>query len=221
LLQQIVAKAFRPICKIGRIRRYLESREHPQVGDGNRLDRFTAVDVEFQQERVTAIAERITTRINEQIRISPIRVIGSGGEQLGIIPVDQALAKARESELDLVEVAPNERPPVCRIMDFGKYKYEKKKKSHQTTHHTKTKEIRLRPKTGDHDIDFKIKQARGFLEHKDKVVVTVVFRGRELAHIDEGRKVMDKVVAELLEVGKVEGSVQNQGKRMICTIMPK
>jgi translation initiation factor IF-3 len=180
-----------------------------------------AADQVFQQERVTAIAERITTRINEQIRISPIRVIGSGGEQLGIIPVDQALAKAREAELDLVEVAPNERPPVCRIMDFGKYKYEKKKKSHQTTHHTKTKEIRLRPKTGEHDIDFKIKQARGFLEHKDKVVVTVVFRGRELAHIDEGRKVMDKVVAELLEVGKVEGSVQNQGKRMICTIMPK
>lgn len=167
------------------------------------------------------IAERITTRINEQIRISPLRVIGAGGEQLGILPVDQALAKAREAELDLVEVAPNERPPVCRIMDFGKYKYEKKIKSHQTTHRTKTKEIRLRPKTGDHDIDFKVKQAKGFLEHKDKVIVTVVFRGRELAHIDEGRKVMDRVVAELLEVGKLEGSIQNQGKRMMCTVMPK
>jgi translation initiation factor IF-3 len=172
-------------------------------------------------ERAPVIAERITTRINEQIRISPIRVIGSGGEQLGILPVDQALAKAREADLDLVEVAPNERPPVCRIMDFGKYKYEKKKKAHQPTHHTKTKEIRLRPKTGDHDIEFKIKQAKGFLEHKDKVVVTVVFRGRELAHIDEGRKVMDRVVAELLEVGKLESAPSNQGKRMICTVMPK
>jgi translation initiation factor IF-3 len=172
-------------------------------------------------ERATAIAERITTRINEQIRISPVRVIGSGGEQLGILPVDQALSKARESDLDLVEVAPNERPPVCRIMDFGKYKYEKKKKAHQPTHHTKTKEIRLRPKTGAHDIEFKIKQAKGFLEHKDKVVVTVVFRGRELAHIDEGRKVMDRVVAELLEVGKLEAPPSNQGKRMICTVMPK
>jgi translation initiation factor IF-3 len=172
-------------------------------------------------ERATAIVERITTRVNEQIRISPLRVIGPEGEQLGIIPVDQAMIKAREAGLDLVEVAPNERPPVCRIMDFGKYKYEKKKKSHQATHHTKIKEIRLRPKTGDHDIEFKIKQAKGFLEHKDKVLVTVVFRGRELAHIDEGRKVMDRVVAELAEVGKLEGGIQNQGKRMICSLMPK
>jgi translation initiation factor IF-3 len=150
-----------------------------------------------------------------------VRVIGSGGEQLGILPVDQALTKAREEGLDLVEVAPNERPSVCRIMDFGKYKYEKKKKAHQPTHHTKIKEIRLRPKTGDHDIEFKIKQAKGFLQHKDKVVVSVVFRGRELAHIDEGRKVMDRVVTELLEVGKLESPPMNQGKRMICTLMPK
>jgi translation initiation factor IF-3 len=150
-----------------------------------------------------------------------VRVIGPGGEQLGILPVDQALGRARDADLDLVEVAPNERPPVCRIMDFGKYKYEKNKKSHQATHHPKIKEIRLRPKTGDHDIEFKIKQAKGFLEHKDKVIVTVIFRGRELAHIDEGKKVMDKVVAELLEFGKLEGSIQNQGKRMMCTLMPK
>jgi translation initiation factor IF-3 len=150
-----------------------------------------------------------------------VRVIGSGGEQLGILPVDQAIGKAREADLDLVEVAPNERPPVCRIMDFGKYKYEKKKKASQPTHHSKIKEIRLRPKTGEHDIDFKIKQAKGFLEHKDKVIVTVVFRGRELAHIDEGRKVMDRVVAQLLEVGKLESAPSNQGKRMICTVMPK
>src|SRR5688572_27683844 len=102
-------------------------------------------------------------------------------------------------------------------MDFGKYKYEKKKKAQQPTHHTKTKEIRLRPKTGDHDIEFKIKQAKGFLQHKDKVQVSVIFRGRELAHIDEGRKVMDKVVAELVEVGKLESPPMNQGKRMICT----
>jgi translation initiation factor IF-3 len=106
-------------------------------------------------------------------------------------------------------------------MDFGKYKYEKKKKASQPTHHAKIKEIRLRPKTGDHDIDFKIKQAKTFLQHKDKVIVTVIFRGRELAHIDEGRKVMDRVVAELLNDGKLEGSIQNQGKRMMCTLMPK
>ena len=186
-----------------------------------RLYGTTGRDLIVIEERGLAIAERITTRINEQIRISPVRVIGSGGEQLGIIPVDQALTRAREVDLDLVEVAPNERPPVCRIMDFGKYKYEKNKKSHQPTHHTKTKEIRLRPKTGDHDIEFKVKQARGFLEHKDKVVVSVVFRGRELAHIDEGKKVMDRVVQQLLEVGKLEAPPMNQGKRMICTLMPK
>jgi translation initiation factor IF-3 len=175
----------------------------------------------LKSERGVAIAERITTRVNEQIRISPVRVIGPGGEQLGILPIDGAIAKAREADLDLVEVAPNERPPVCRIMDFGKYKYEKKKKAHQPTHHTKTKEIRLRPKTGDHDIEVKIKQAKGFLEHKDKVVVSVVFRGRELAHIDEGKKVMERVVQELLAVGKLEAPPMNQGKRMICTVMPK
>ena len=216
-----------PICIISRFKRYFggfafrQPRGHapPRPSAGVTADALAHPFL--LHERETTIAERITTRVNEQIRISPVRVIGSGGEQLGIIPVDQALTKAREEGLDLVEVAPNERPSVCRIMDFGKYKYEKKKKSHQPTHHAKIKEIRLRPKTGDHDIGFKIKQAKGFLEHKDKVVVSVVFRGRELAHIDEGKKVMDRVVQELLEVGKLESPPMNQGKRMICTLMPK
>jgi len=137
------------------------------------------------------------------------------------LTVDQALAKARESELDLVEVAPNERPPVCRIMDFGKYKYEKKIKSHQTTHRTKTKEIRLRPKTGEHDIDFKVKQAKGFLEHKDKVIVTVVFRGRELAHKEEGQRVIRRIIQELGELAKLEAPPSEQGKRIVCTLSPK
>lgn len=172
-------------------------------------------------ERVTAIADRITTRVNEQIRVSPVRVIGPGGEQLGIMSVEQALAKAREADLDLVEVAPNERPSVCRIMDFGKYKYEKKKKAHQPAHHTKIKEIRLRPSTGEHDIGVKVKQARGFLQHKDKVIISVIFRGRQLAHIDEGKKVMDRVIQELMDVGKVETPPSNQGRRMICTLAPK
>jgi translation initiation factor IF-3 len=150
-----------------------------------------------------------------------VRVISSDGQQLGIISTDDAIAKARESDLDLVEVAPNERPPVCRIMDFGKYKYEKKKKSGQNAHHTKTKEIRLRPKTGEHDIGFKVKKAKDFLKHKDKVQVSVLFRGREMAHVEEGRKVMQEVIQELLEVGKLETAPQQQGRRMICTIAPK
>ena len=117
---------------------------------------------------------------------------------MGIIPKDEALAKAREADLDLVEVAPNERPPVCRIMDYGKYKYDRNKRKHQNTHHTKTKEIRLRPKTGEHDIGFKVKQAISFLKHKDKVQVSVIFRGREMAHIEEGQRVMESVIEELL-----------------------
>jgi translation initiation factor IF-3 len=137
------------------------------------------------------------------------------------MPVDSALGKAREADLDLVEVAPNDRPPVCRIMDYGKFKYQQNKKSSHTVHHPKLKEIRLRPKTGDHDIDFKVKQAISFLEHKDKVQVSVIFRGRELAHIDEGRKVMDQVITKLLEVGKLESPPSQQQKRMIATVVPK
>ena len=153
--------------------------------------------------------------------MTPIRVIDEEGNQLGIIPTADALTKARDAELDLVEVAPNERPPVCRIMDYGKYKYDRNKRKAQNTHHTKTKEIRLRPKTGDHDIDFKVKQAVGFLSHKDKVQVSIIFRGREMAHIDEGQRVMEAVVEQLLEHGKLETPMQRNGRRMTCTIAPR
>ncbi len=161
-------------------------------------------------------------RINEQIRVSPIRVVSNDGTQLGIIPTEDALKLARDAGLDLVEVAPNEEPPVCRIMDYGKFKYQQRKK--QTSgkvHHTKTKEIRLRPKTGQHDIDFKVKQAKTFLENKDKVQVSVVFRGREIVHVEEGRRVMQGVVEELLEHGKLETPPMQQGRRIVCTIAPK
>jgi translation initiation factor IF-3 len=161
-------------------------------------------------------------RINEQIRISPVRVISAEGELLGIITTDEALTRAREADLDLVEVAPNERPPVCRIMDYGKFKYQQKKrlaKGH--THQSKIKEIRVRPKTGEHDIQFKLNQAKTFLQHKDKVVVSVIFRGRELAHIEEGRKVIDHVIKELEEVSKIESSPSHQGKRIVCILAPK
>jgi translation initiation factor IF-3 len=171
-------------------------------------------------ERVTTI-DRIQNRVNEQIRVSPVRVISDAGEQLGIMPTDKALERARDAELDLVEVAPNEKPPVCRIMDFGKYKYEKKKRSGHGAHQVKTKEIRLRPKTGEHDVDFKVKRAKKFLEQKDKVQVTVIFRGREMAHIEEGRRVMNDVIQELLDVGKVESPPSQHARRMICTIAPK
>ena len=172
------------------------------------------------QKRTTAIDKN--QRINEQIRISPVRVVAADGSLLGIINTDEALAKAREADLDLVEVAPNERPPVCRIMDYGKFKYQQKKrhaKGH--THQSKIKEIRVRPKTGEHDLGFKLNQARQFLEHKDKVVVSVIFRGREMAHVEEGRKVIDHILIELQDVGKVESSPSHQGKRIVAIVAPK
>ena len=160
-------------------------------------------------------------RVNRQIRIPEIRLIDEKGEQIGVISTYDAMKRAEEAGLDLVEVSPTARPPVCRIMDFGKYKYEKNKKSHQPTHHTKTKEIRLRPKTGEHDIEFKVKQAKGFLEHKDKVVVSVVFRGRELAHIDEGMKVIAEILEKLEDVGKPEAPPRQMGKKIECRLAPK
>ena len=148
-------------------------------------------------------------------------MIDQEGNQLGIIPTKEALDKARETGLDLVEVAPDAKPPVCRIMDYGKFKYDKSKREHRNkSHQTKLKEIRVRPKTGQHDIDFKVKKAIGFLNHNDKVQVTVLFRGRENAHIEEGRKVMEGIIEMLSEHGKVESRPSQQSRRLICTIAP-
>jgi translation initiation factor IF-3 len=161
-------------------------------------------------------------RINEQIRTSPVRVISADGKQLGIMPTDEAIASARSTNLDLVEVAPTERPPVCRIMDFGKFKYQQKKRQHKAhSRQIKVKEIRVRPKTGDHDIQVKVSRAREFLTHKDKVLVSVMFRGRELAHVEEGRKVIDEILHELEDCSRVEAPPSQQGRRIICTLGPK
>jgi translation initiation factor IF-3 len=159
--------------------------------------------------------------MNEQIRISPIRLIGAEGEPHGIVPTQQALEMAREAGLDLVEVAAQERPPVCKIMDYGKYKYEQSKKTHQKTHQQKLKEIRVRPKTGDHDIQTRVGQAIGFLEHNDKVQVNVLFRGREMQHIEEGKRVMDQVLEALADHCKVESPPRMEGKRMVALLAPK
>jgi len=161
-------------------------------------------------------------RINEQIRISPVRVIAEDGTQLGVMATEEALERARKVELDLVEVAPQESPPVCRIMDYGKYKYQQKKRQHKShTHQTKIKEIRVRPKTGDHDINVKVNKAREFLGHRDKVIVTVIFRGREMAHVEEGTRVLNGVLEQLGDICKVESPPRQFGRRMSCTIAPK
>jgi len=161
-------------------------------------------------------------RRNEQIRISPIRLIGAEGEQLGLVPTIEALAKAREAGLDLVEVAPDERPPVCRILDYGKLRFANSQKGNKAgkVRQQKLKEIRVRPKTGDHDVDTKAVQARKFLEHNDKVQITVVFRGREMQHVEEGRRVLDALVQKLADIGKVERPPSMDGKRMNVMLMP-
>ncbi len=159
--------------------------------------------------------------MNEAIRITPIRLIGAEGEPLGIVPTAQAMEMAREAGMDLVEVADKERPPVCKIMDYGKFKYAQSKKTHQKTHQQKLKEIRVRPKTGDHDIQTKINQARQFLEHNDKVQVNVLFRGREMQHIEEGQRVMNQVLEALVNDCKLEMPAKMEGKRMVALLAPK
>jgi len=162
-------------------------------------------------------------RVNEQIRISPVRLIGAAGEQMGVVPTAQAMDMAREANLDLVEVAAQERPPVCKIMDYGKFRYQQQqsKKDKRKTHQPKLKEIRVRPKTGEHDIDTKVNQARRFLEHKDKVLVNVLFRGRELQHIEEGRRIIIGILEKLADLSKVEKPPSMEGKRMTAMLAPK
>src|SRR5262249_9800516 len=120
------------------------------------------------------------------------------------------------------EVAPNERPPVCKILDYGKFRYQQSRKGTKTkVHQQKLKEIRVRPKTGVHDVDTKVNQARKFLEHKDKVLVNVLFRGRELQHIEEGRRIIDGILEKLMDVCKIEQAPRMEGKRMTAMLAPK
>ena len=161
-------------------------------------------------------------RINEMIRVPQLRVVSAEGEQLGIMSSHEALAAARAAGMDLVEVAPDSKPPVCRIMDYGKFKYQQKKKvTKQIVHRTKLKEIRVRPKTGDHDIQVKLKQAREFLTKKDKVQIAVLFRGRELAHIEEGQKLIENLLAQLEDISKVESPPKHFKKSIVCMVAPK
>ncbi len=148
--------------------------------------------------------------------------MSNDGEQLGVLDKDDALERAREAGLDLVEVAPNESPPVCRIMDYGKFKYQQKKRQHKGhTHQSKNKEIRLRPKIGEHDFVTKKNRARKFLEERDKVVCSVIFRGRENAHVDEGFKLVERLIKELEDISKVEQAPAMAGRRIVLILAPK
>jgi translation initiation factor IF-3 len=161
--------------------------------------------------------ERDQTRVNDRIRIAEVRVIGPDGEQLGVMSPEQGMERAREHGLDLVEVAPNSRPPVCRIMDYGRYKYEQKKKKSSAgkkSHAATLKEVKLRPGTDMHDLDFKLKNARRFLLDGDKVKVTVMFRGREMVHQSRGRAQLDQVRKLLEPLAKMETAPRMEGRFM-------
>lgn len=160
-------------------------------------------------------------RINERIFAKQVRLIGEEGEQLGVVSKQEALEKARELGTDLVEVAPQADPPVCRLMSYGKYKYRQKKKTQQKRHVSQLKELRLRPKTDVHDLQTKIRQARKFLERKDKVLVNMMFRGRERAHTEIGKEILLKFAQELEDIAKIEKDVRLDGRRMGMILAPK
>lgn len=163
------------------------------------------------------------TRINRQIRISPVRVISPDGEQLGILTIERALEIAEEQGLDLVEVAPMARPPVCRIMDYGKFKYEEQRQAREARKkqkHVELKEVKMRPGIEDHDFDFKTRHARRFLEEGNKVKLTMMFRGRQMAHPEIGRQVLDRVSADLSDVSKVESHPQMEARSMTMVLSP-
>ncbi len=192
---------------------------------------FAILFVSSSSEEVAPIFERPQPdqsknrmRVNRMIRISPLRVIAPDGEQMGIMTVDEALAAAEARGLDLVEVAPMARPPVCRIMDFGKFKFEQAKAARAAKKKQKVielKEIKFRPGIDDHDFDFKVRHAREFLVEGNKVKVTMMFRGRQMAHPELGREVLDKVAEVLADVGKIEQDAKLEGKNMTMLMTPK
>jgi translation initiation factor IF-3 len=164
-----------------------------------------------------------TTRINDAIRVPQIRLIGADGEQIGIKSTDEALKYAWDMNLDLVEVAPDAKPPVCRVMDYSKYKYEQEQKAKLARKHQSTitiKEIKLRPKIDPHDYATKKGHVVRFLKNRDKVKVTIMFRGREMTHPDRGRQLLLKLADEVQELGIVESAPLQDGRNMVMMLAP-
>ncbi|CUW38338.1 protein chain initiation factor IF-3 [Magnetospirillum sp. XM-1] len=163
-------------------------------------------------------------RVNREIDVRSIRLVGADGEMIGVVTLREGLQMAEDAGLDLVEVSPNAEPPVCKILDFGKFKYEDQKKKNAARKKQKVievKEIKLRPNIDDHDYDVKMRSMRKFLEEGDKVKVTLRFRGRELAHQDLGMKVLEKVRDDLEDLGKVEQVPKMEGRQMVMVISAK
>lgn len=162
-------------------------------------------------------------RINRRIRVPEVRLIGPNAEQLGVFITSEALKRAEEAGLDLVEISPTARPPVCKIMDYGKYKYDQAKKRHEQKKHqvvVRTKEIKMRPATDEHDLQTKLRHIKRFLEDGDKVKVTLRFRGREMAHIDLGRQRMQRIMQEIANMCEVEQMPKLEGRMMSMVVGP-
>ena len=158
------------------------------------------------------------------IRAREVRVVDQDGVQLGIMAIEEALQLAEERGFDLVEVAPDGKPPVCRIMDFGKYKYQQSKRLQQAKKKQKVvsiKEIKLRPKTEEHDYQFKTQHVRRFLQDGHKAKVTVMFRGREMAHVELGRRILDRIAVDMEDIGMVEQMPKQEGRNMIMVLSPR
>ncbi len=167
--------------------------------------------------------ERDLTRINERIRVPKVRLIGADGEQVGVVDTDEARRIARDADLDLVEVAPDSRPPVCRLLDYSKYKYEQEQKAKQARKHQQqvnVREIKLRPKIADHDYETKKGHVERFLNKKDKVKVTIMFRGREQAHPERGRALLERLHTDLGELAVIEQAPQQEGRNMHMVLAP-
>src|SRR5512147_1048680 len=162
-------------------------------------------------------------RTNRRIKAREVRVIGPEGEQLGVLPIEQALAKAMDEGLDLVEVSPMAKPPVCKIMDYGKFKYLEKKKQNEAKKKqvvVQLKEVKLRPRTEEHDYDVKIKKVREFLGESNKARITVMFRGREMSHKELGQKVLQRVIEDLRDVAVIEAAPRVEGRQMFMILAP-
>lgn len=163
-------------------------------------------------------------RINWQIRAKEVRLIGADGTQLGIKPLEEALKAAEAEGLDLVEISPTAQPPVCRVMDYGKFKYEQSKKiqlARKKQVVIQVKEVKFRPKTDEHDYQFKLRHIRRFLEDKDKVKVSVRFRGREIAFSGQSVNILNRIRAEIEDIGKIEYEPKMEGRDMVMIVAPK
>jgi len=162
-------------------------------------------------------------RTNRRIKAREVRVVGPDAEQLGVLPIEQALARAQELGLDLVEVSPTAKPPVCKIMDYGKFKYLEKKKQNEAKKKqvvVQLKEVKLRPRTEEHDYDVKIKKVREFLAESNKARITVMFRGREMSHKELGQKVLQRVIEDLRDVAVIESAPRIEGRQMFMILAP-